>query len=151
MLCISNAKLSWHNLKIWNKMQLLHKITSKKSSLIYYTGGPSYSRWLRSQKVPRVPKPRITREHCMGKKSCFLRQNGQKSADNKGKFCGYQVLGIKNNPRIVKTANSKPANSEGRLYYPIILILFTFYFKCNHLKIKVNDLIIKKHLCFLGA
>jgi hypothetical protein len=53
----------------------------------------------------------------MGKKSCFLRQNGQKSADNKGKFRGYQVLGIKNNPRIVKTANSKPANSEGRLYF----------------------------------
>jgi len=50
----------------------------------------------------------------MGKKSRLLSQNGQKYADNQGRFCGYQVLGIKNNPRIVKTANSKPANSEGR-------------------------------------
>jgi len=103
-------------------MTSLHNTFVQLLVSFWITGGPRYSRGLRSQKVPRVPKQQITREHCMGKKSCFLRQNGQKSADNKGKFRGYQVLGIKNNPRIVKTANSKPANSEGRLY----CLLFSF-------------------------
>jgi len=30
------------------------------------TGGPRYSRGLRPKNSPRMPKPRITREHCFG-------------------------------------------------------------------------------------
>ncbi len=34
----------------------------------------------------------------------------------KGKIREYQILAQKQKPRIVKTANTKPANNEGRLY-----------------------------------
>ena len=39
-----------------------------------------------------------------------------KSANNRGKIREYQILDTKTKPRIVKTANTKPANNEGRLY-----------------------------------
>ncbi len=93
----------------------LLKMDSVCKLYFYTTGDPRYLKGLRSQKVPQIPKPRITREHCMGKKSRFQRQYGKKSADNQGIFRGYQVLGIKRNPWIVKTPNNKPANSKGCL------------------------------------
>jgi hypothetical protein len=35
----------------------------------------------------------------------------------KGKPVGNKFLDAKMNPRIIKTPNSKPGNSKGRLYY----------------------------------
>ncbi len=52
------------------------------------TGGPRYSRGLRSGNIPRIPKPRITREHCYGPKVVNLHQFILKYTDNRGKTRG---------------------------------------------------------------
>jgi len=36
--------------------------------------------------------------------------------NNQGKICGHQIQVTKRQPRIIKTANSKPADNKGRLY-----------------------------------
>ncbi len=79
-------------------------------------GAPRYSRGLCSWKVLRIPKPRITREHCYGKKLFIctnLYKNPRIIEDNPADNKFYH---IKMNPRIIKTANSKPANNERSLY-----------------------------------
>ena len=39
----------------------------------------------------------------------------EQTANNRGKNREYQILVTKSKPRIGKTANTKPANNEGRL------------------------------------
>jgi hypothetical protein len=73
------------------------------------TGGPRYSRGLRSGKVQRISKPRIAREQCYGQKVIVCSYLYENPWIIKGKSAGY-----KNESS--KTANNKPANSEGRQY-----------------------------------
>ncbi len=71
-------------------VKTVHKEKSdlKVLNIIRYTGFPRYSRGLRSQDIPRITKPRITRDHFAGIFQCFLWQFSLKSANNQGKSHG---------------------------------------------------------------
>jgi len=48
----------------WTRNEL--KTTGQDSTTLYiYTGGPRYSRGLRSRNIPRIPKPQITMDNCI--------------------------------------------------------------------------------------
>ncbi len=64
------------------------------------------------------------------RKFCFLKlkmnqlANLNKTAHNRGKNPRISNFGSKSKPRNVKTANTKPASNEGRLYLKFVLCIF---------------------------
>jgi len=101
------------------------------------TGFPCYSRGLRSQNIPLITNLWIKREDCIQTFFyAFLRQLNSKSANNQGKSLEYRILATNWYPRRVKTANSEPADNEGRLYsfflvFALICMIFKETFKFN--------------------
>jgi len=87
----------------------------EKASLLienqFKTGVPRYSRGLRSQDIPNYKRHFFVDIFLWfyGNLIKSLRILDWKAADNK-------FLGSKRYPRIIKTANSKPVDNEGRLY-----------------------------------
>ncbi len=72
---------------LWTSRSLAHLVGSYLRSLLF--GG------LRSEKIPQIPKPQMS----------------------DGKYSKYQVLVSNLQLPVTKTANTKTANNEGRLFF----------------------------------
>ncbi len=92
--------------------QLTHLPLDVQVSLV-----PSWG--LPSQDIPQITKPRITREYCVDIFRVIYGYLVQKQIIIEGKAADNKFQSTKRYPRIIKTANSKPADNEGRMQFEL--------------------------------